>query len=123
MVNEFKAFALKGNVVELAIGVIIGMAFGNIVTALVDGILMPLLAALVQQPKMNWLYIMIGETPIMYGIFLQAVINFLVVAVVLFLVVKAINATRRRQDAEVPAATQPSEEVLLLRDIRNSLRK
>lgn len=123
MFKEFKEFAFKGNVLDLAIGVIIGAAFGKIVTALVDSILMPLIAAIFEQPKVDGLQFMVGETPIVYGLFVQAVIDFLLVAIVLFLVVKGINSTRRKQEAEAPTAPPPSEEVLLLREIRDSLQK
>ncbi len=123
MFKEFKEFAFKGNVLDLAIGVIIGAAFGKIVTALVDSILMPLIAAIFSQPKVDGLQFMVGATPIVYGLFVQAVIDFILVALVLFGVVKAINATRRKQEAEAPSAPPPSEEVLLLREIRDSLQK
>lgn len=123
MFKEFKEFAFKGNVLDLAIGVIIGAAFGKIVTALVDSILMPLIAAIFDKPNVAGLQFMVGETPIVYGVFVQAVIDFLLVAIVLFLVVKGINSTRRKQEAEAPAAPPPSEEVLLLREIRDSLQK
>ncbi|MFD3164521.1 large conductance mechanosensitive channel protein MscL [Herpetosiphon sp. NSE202] len=123
MFKEFKEFAFKGNVLDLAIGVIIGAAFGKIVTALVDNILMPLIAAFFAKPNVAELQFMVGKTPIVYGVFVQSVIDFLLVAIVLFGVVKAINITRRKQEAEAPAAPPPSEEVLLLREIRDSLQK
>ena len=131
MVSEFKEFAMRGNVVDLAVGVVIGAAFGKIVTALVDGIVMPAIGALTGGVSVSdWKHVVtpaqIGadgkeiaaEVAIKYGAFIQTVIDFLLIAFVIFLFLKAYN--RMRKPAEEAG---PSEEVLLLRDIRDSLKK
>ncbi|MDQ4005620.1 MAG: large conductance mechanosensitive channel protein MscL, partial [Actinomycetota bacterium] len=101
MLKEFKEFALRGNVLDLAVAVILGIAFGAVITALVDGVLMNLIAALVGQPDFSDLAFTINGTPILYGAFLTAVVNFLMVAFVLFLVIKAVNrvTAARRPEA------------------------
>ena len=91
MINEFKAFALRGNLLELAVAFILGVAFAAVVQALVDGILMQLIAALVGQPNFNSLAFDLGGTPIRYGAFLTALVSFLLIAFVLFWIVRAAN--------------------------------
>lgn len=133
MLAEFKAFIARGNVLDLAVAVVIGAAFGRIVTALVDGIVMPVVAAISGGISVDaWKWVLVparldaggkeiaAEVAIRYGTFLQAVIDFLLVAFVIFLVVKAYNRLRKPAEA-APAA--PSEEVLLLREIRDSLQR
>ena len=132
MGGEFKEFISKGNVLDLAVGVVIGAAFGKIVTALVDGIVMPIVGvALGGVSVSDWKYVMkpetvdaagakVAEVAVRYGIFIQTLIDFLVIAFVIFLVVKAYNRMRRPA-ADVSAA--PAEDVLLLREIRDSLRR
>ena len=132
MVGEFKEFISKGNVLDLAVGVVIGAAFGKIVTALVDGIVMPIVGvALGGVSVSDWKYVMkpetvdaagakVAEVAVRYGIFIQTLIDFLVIAFVIFLVVKAYNRMRKPA-AEVTAA--PAEDVLLLREIRDSLKR
>jgi len=133
MVSEFKEFIAKGNVLDLAVAVVIGAAFGKIVTALVDGIVMPFIGAFTKGVSVdNWKYVITpaqfdaagkeiaAEAAIRYGTFLQSVIDFLIVAFVIFLVVKAYNRVRKPVEA-APAA--PAEEVLLLREIRDSLKR
>src|SRR5689334_3577839 len=102
MFKEFKEFAFKGNVFDLAIAVIIGAAFGKIVTALVDNIFTPLIGLILGGVDFSKLAIKVGDAQILYGAFIQAVIDFIIVAFVLFLIVKGINRTRRKQEAEVP---------------------
>lgn len=130
MIQEFKDFAMRGNVVDLAVGVVIGAAFGAIVTSLVGDIVMPLIgmatagvdfskAALVLQEASAD-----GKTPAVlmsYGKFIQATLNFVIVAFVIFLVVKAMNATKKKEAAAAPAAP-PAQEVLLA-EIRDLLKK
>ncbi len=123
MWKEFKEFAFKGNVFDLAIAVIIGAAFGKIVTALVEAIIMPIIAAIFGAPNVSELAFKIGSTPIPYGVFVQAIIDFLIVAFVLFFVVRGINRIKRKQEAEAPAAPPPAEDVLLLREIRDALNR
>jgi len=132
MGGEFKEFISKGNVLDLAVGVVIGAAFGKIVTALVDGIVMPIVGvALGGVSVSDWKYVMkpetvdaagakVAEVAVRYGIFIQTLIDFLVIAFVIFLVVKAYNRMRKPA-AEVSAA--PAEDVLLLREIRDSLKR
>jgi large conductance mechanosensitive channel len=131
MVSEFKEFIAKGNVLDLAIGVVIGAAFGKIVSSLVDGIIMPLVGVLTGGVNVSdWKYVLSpaqldaagketsAEVAVRYGDFLQQIVNFLIIAFVIFLVVKAYNRMR------TPAAdAAPPEDVLLLREIRDSLKK
>lgn len=131
MISEFKQFIARGNVLDLAVAVVIGAAFGKIITALVDGIVMPLIATITGGISVDdWKYVVtparIGadgteaaaELAIRYGSFLQSVLDFVLVALVIFLVLKVYN--RMRTPAE---AAPPAEEVLLLREIRDALRK
>jgi large conductance mechanosensitive channel len=132
MVSEFKAFVARGNVVDLAVGVVIGAAFGKIVSALVDGIVMPLVGVLLGGVSVSdWKYVLkpetvdaagakVAEVAIAYGTFIQAAIDFLLIAFVIFLFLKAYNRMRKPDDA-APAA--PPEEVMLLREIRDSLKR
>jgi large conductance mechanosensitive channel len=91
MINEFKKFALRGNLIDLAVAVILGLAFNAVVTALVDGVFMQLIAAVVGQPDFSELMFEVAGTPIRYGDFVTAVVNFVLIAFVLFLIVRAIN--------------------------------
>ena len=132
MMSEFKEFAMKGNVIDLAVGVVIGAAFGKIVTALVDKVVMPPIGLLIGGVDFSKLGITLKqatvdaagkEVPavvIAYGELINAIIQFLIVAWAIFLVVKAINRLHRKAP-EAPAA--PPEEVVLLREIRDSLKK
>ena len=132
MVSEFKEFIAKGNVLDLAVGVVIGAAFGKIVSALVDGIIMPIVGvALGGVSVSDWKFVMkpesvdaagakVAEVAVQYGMFIQTLIDFLIIAFVIFLVVKAYNRMRAPA-AEVAAA--PPEDVLLLREIRASLKR
>ena len=119
MTKEFKDFAMKGNVVDLAVAVIIGGAFGAIVTALVDKILMPIIGSLIGQ-SFDSLTAIVNGVPIQYGAFIQAVINFIIIAFVLFMIIKVMNSTKKKEEA-APAATP--EDIALLREIRDSLKK
>ena len=132
MMSEFKEFAMKGNVIDLAVGVVIGAAFGKIVTALVDKVVMPPIGLLIGGVDFSKLGITLKqatvdaagkEVPavvIAYGELINAVIQFLIVAWAIFLVVKAINRLHRKAP-DAPAA--PPEEIVLLREIRDSLKK
>ena len=126
MLKEFKDFAMKGNVVDLAVGVIIGGAFGKIVTVLVDKILMPPIGLVIGGVDFSDLRIILkaadaagkGEVAIGYGELIQTLINFIIIAWALFLVIKAMNSLKR---APAPPSATP-EDVLLLREIRDSLK-
>jgi len=126
--SEFRDFALKGNVVDLAVGVIIGAAFGKIVSALVENILMPPIGFLLKGVDFRELAINIGtaQAPVLikYGVFLQTVIDFLIIAAVLFLVIKAIISLKKRFETETvatPPVPTPSE--IYLKEIRDALVK
>ena len=123
MISEFKAFAMKGNVVDLAIGVIIGAAFGKIVTSLIEDVITPLvLKPALEAANLSRIEELTVFGSVKYGMFLSAVINFIIVAFVLFLIIKGINASRKK-DAEVPAAPPaPSNEEKLLMEIRDALK-
>jgi len=130
LITEFKEFISRGNVVDLAVGVVIGAAFGKIVTALVDGIVMPTIGAFTKGVSVSdWKYVIkpaqldsagkevAAELAIRYGMFVQTIIDFLLIALVIFLILKAYNRMR----APAAAAAVP-EEVLLLREIRDELK-
>lgn len=131
MASEFKEFISRGNVVDLAVGVVIGAAFGRIVTALVDGVVMPLVGvALGGVSVSDWKVVLkpetvdaagrkVAEVAVQYGMFIQTILDFVIIAFVIFMVLKAYNRIRRPA-ADAPAA--PPEEVLLLREIRDTLR-
>jgi large conductance mechanosensitive channel len=121
-IREFREFAVKGNVVDLAVGVIIGTAFGKIVSSFVADIIMPLIGILIGGIHYEDLVLAVGEAQITYGKFLQNVIDFVVIAWVIFLMVKAINHFRRKQEAEPPAAPPPRD-VQLLEEIRDLLKR
>ena len=132
MISEFKEFVSRGNVVDLAVGVVIGAAFGKIVTALVDGIVMPLVGvALGGVSVSDWKYVItpasvdaagaeVAEVAVQYGMLIQTAIDFVLIALVIFLFLKAYNRMQKKAE-EAPAA--PAEEVLLLREIRDSLKR
>jgi large conductance mechanosensitive channel len=125
LLSEFKAFVLKGNVVDLAVAVIMGTAFGAVVTSLVKDVFTPLIGALAGQPDFSGLSLTIGSSAIMYGAFLNALIGFLLVALTVFLfLVRPMNAMLARTTrVPEPAAPVTPEEVALLREIRDLLRK
>jgi large conductance mechanosensitive channel len=141
VLKDFRDFALRGNVVDMAVGVIIGAAFGKIVASMVDDLLMPPIGQLLGRVDMTDLFIdlsgvgheslaaakVAGAATINYGLFLNAVVNFTIVAFALFLVVRAIQALRRRVEREqaaapAPAPPPPSPELQALHDIRDLLR-
>ena len=118
--KEFKAFISKGNIFDMAVGVIIGAAFGKIVTSLVNDIIMPLVGVIIGGLDFTDLTIQVKDATISYGVFIQNIIDFLIVALCIFVVVKAMSKFKKKEEA---APAQPSEEVLLLREIRDSLKK
>jgi len=127
MFKEFKEFALKGNVVDLAVGVIIGAAFGKIVTSLVTDIIMPPIGVLLGGIDFSSLAWTIQQATdnreavaINYGLFINNIIDFLIIAFVIFLVVKQVNRFKKKEEAK---PEKPTEEVLLLRQIRDSVKK
>jgi large conductance mechanosensitive channel len=129
MLKEFKEFAVKGNVVDLAVGVIIGGAFGKIVTAVVGDVLMPPLGLVIGGVTFTHLKLVLkdaveGKPPVTlnYGAFLQTIFDFLIVALVIFVVVKLINRLRRQPPPPPPVPPPPSPEVVLLTEIRDLLK-
>jgi len=137
MLKEFREFALKGNALDLAVGVIIGAAFGKIVTSLVDDILMPVIGLAVGKVDFSNLFVPLngqhyaslaaaknaGAATFNYGLFINSVINFLIIAFSIFIVVKQLNRFKREEaKAETTAAPEPSAEVTLLTQIRDLLR-
>lgn len=123
MLKEFKEFIARGNVVDLAVAVVIGAAFTAVIAAFANGILMNLVAAVFGKPNFDELTFVIGKGVIEYGKFLTALVNFVIVAVAMFLVVKAINTMKRlggRADAEAEAE---ATEIELLTEIRDALVK
>jgi len=121
MLKEFRDFAMKGNIVDLAVAVIIGWAFGKIVTALTTSIIMPIISLLLGKVAVSELSFTIGRSVFPIGLFLQAVIDFILIALVLFIIVKAMNSLKKKEEA-APAPPTP-EEILLLREIRDELKK
>lgn len=120
-IKEFKEFAMKGNIVDLAVAVIIGGAFGKIVTALTDAIIMPIISLILGKGGVADVKFSIGNTIFPIGVFLQAIIDFFLIALVLFSIIKAMNKTMKKKEAEAPA--EPSTTDKLLTEIRDSLRK
>lgn len=134
-IQEFKEFALKGSVMDMAVGVIIGGAFGKIVDSLVKDVIMPPITLLTDKGNfadLKWILrpgIMEGdeiirpEVALTIGSFIQALLDFFIIALVIFLLIKGINSFRRKKEAAPEPAPEPSEEVKLLREIRDNLRK
>ena len=128
-IQDFKAFALKGNVMDMAVGVIIGGAFGKIVTSLVNDVLMPVIGKLTGGADFTSLYVKLGDgedaAVLNYGSFIQNVVDFLIIALCIFFMVKAIASLNRKKEEEAaPApAPEPSAEEKLLTEIRDLLKK
>jgi large conductance mechanosensitive channel len=125
MLKEFRAFISRGNVIDLAVAVIIGTAFTAIVRSLVDDIIMPLIGIVLGGVDFTTLAVKVGEATITYGNFIQASINFGLIALVVFLLVRGINRMRKRQEEETPSAKEPepSNEEKILTEIRDLLRE
>lgn len=134
--SEFKEFALRGNVIDLAVGVVIGGAFGKIITSLVNDLIMPSVAYLIGSSDFKSLSTVLRPATLgadgketvpaillNYGAFIQTVVDFTIIAFVIFLAIKAINRVRRQQQSEAPAPAEPSDEVKLLTEIRDALKK
>ena len=128
MLKEFKTFIARGNVLDLAVGVVVGGAFGKIVTSLVDDIIMPLVGLLMGGLDFSSLSIKVGKAKIMYGSFIQNVVDFLIVAFCIFLMVKAFNkltakveAKKKKENKEEEA--KKAENILLLEEIRDLLKE
>ena len=122
-IKEFKEFISKGNIFDMAVGVIIGGAFGKIVTSLVNDIIMPLIGVIIGGLDFSGLTFKVKDATIGYGLFLQNVVDFLIVALCIFAVVKAMSKFKKKEEEKPAEPPKPSEEVLLLREIRDSLKK
>ncbi len=125
MIKEFKAFISRGNVIDLAVGVIIGGAFGKIVSSLVNDVLMPLIGIIFGGLKFTELKVTVGEASITYGLFIQSVVDFFIISLCIFLIIKLINKFRKKKEAETAKAPEPpapSKEELLLTEIRDILK-
>src|SRR5690349_5284163 len=114
LMKEFKAFAMRGNVMDLAVGVIIGAAFGKIVTSLVDNILMPFIGMLLQGIKFQDLSIKVGSAEIKYGLFIGSIIDFIIIAFVIFLLIKGMNSTMKKEAAAPAPPPAPTKDQQLL---------
>jgi large conductance mechanosensitive channel len=123
MLKEFRDFALQGNVLDLAVAVIIGAAFGAIITSLVNDIIMPIIGVLLGGLDFASLAVQVGGAAIAYGKFIQAIVNFLIIALALFLVVRTANKLRKQQEAAPAAPPAPSAEETLLTEIRDILKE
>ena len=128
--DEFKAFVMRGNVVDLAVGVIIGGAFGKIVTSLVNDIFMPIIGMILGNVNFTSLEIKLGEpvegaeqAAIRYGAFIQEIVNFLIIALCIFMVIKAINKLQKKKEEAPAPAPEPTKEEVLLTEIRDALNK
>jgi large conductance mechanosensitive channel len=140
MLKEFKEFAIKGNMMDMAVGIIIGAAFGTVVTSLVNDLLMPVISAIIGSPDFSNLYMVLrnpsgaayasvkaardgGAVVLALGLFINAIISFLIVSAALFFVVKMLNRLRRQEEAAPTAPPQPTAEVRLLGEIRDLLQR
>jgi len=122
VLKEFKNFAMKGNVIDLAVGIVIGAAFGKIVSSLVGDIIMPVVGSLVGGIDFSGLAVNIGEASVKYGKFIQSAVDFVIIAAAIFIVVQAINRMKREEEKPATPAAPPRQEVLLA-EIRDLLKK
>ena len=120
MLKEFRDFINRGNVIDLAVAVIIGGAFGAIVTSLVNDLIMPLVGIIIGGIDFSGLALTVGAARILYGNFIQAIVNFLIIAFVIFMIVRSINKIKKPAPPPAPAA--PPEDIALLREIRDLLK-
>ena len=130
LVDEFKAFVMRGNVVDMAVGVIIGGAFGKIVTSLVNDIFMPIIGMVLGNVNFTSLEIKLGEpvegaqqAAIRYGMFIQEIVNFLIIAFCIFMFIKLIAKIQKKKDEKPAPAPEPTKEEVLLTEIRDALNK
>lgn len=126
MFKEFKEFAVKGNVIDMAVGIIIGAAFGKIVTSIVNDIIMPPIGWLIGGINFSSFALTLKEATdttaaitLNYGLFINTIIDFLIIAFAIFILIKQINKFKKKEEAKV---SEPSEEILLLRQIRDQLK-
>ena len=122
IVTEFREFAVKGNVMDLAVGVIIGAAFGKIVGSLVEDVVMPVIGTLLGGLDFSGLAFKVGSATLKYGKFLQTCLDFLIIAWAIFLIVKLINRLKREDAARAPPPAAPPRQEVLLEEIRDLLK-
>ena len=140
VMQEFREFAVKGNVIDLAVGVIIGGAFGKIVDSVVNDLIMPIIGMVFGKLDFSNLFVALGSVPegtprtlaalreagvpvFAYGNFITVAVNFIILAFIIFMMIKQINRLKREAPVQAPAPEAPAEEVLLLREIRDQLRR
>ena len=130
MMSEFKSFAMRGNVIDMAVGIVIGGAFGKIVSSFVNDVLMPPIGMMMGGVDFKDLAIVlkdaVGETAavtVNYGVFIQTVLDFVIIAFAIFMVVKAMNNLKKKEEAAPAAPPKPSAEEVLLTEIRDALKK
>jgi large conductance mechanosensitive channel len=127
LLTEFKTFAMRGNVIDLAVGVVIGGAFGKIVSSLVANLIMPLIGILVGGVSFTDLKLTLkeGETPVTldYGIFIQNVFDFIIVAFAIFMFIKALNSLKKKEENKPTPPATPAADIVLLTEIRDLLKK
>jgi large conductance mechanosensitive channel len=127
MLKEFKDFAMRGNVVDMAVGIIIGAAFGKIVSSLVADVIMPPIGMVMGSVDFSDLALVLGEgegaASLNYGLFINTIINFMIVAFAIFMLIRGINSMKKKEEEKPAEAPKPSAEELLLTDIRDLLAK
>lgn len=123
VVSEFKEFISKGNIVDMAVGVIIGSAFGKIVTSLVNDIFMPLIGVIIGGLDFTSLTIKVGEAVISYGVFIQNIVDFLIMAGCIFLMIKILAKFKKKEEVKEEQVVKEDENTVLLREIRDLLKK
>lgn len=122
-IEEFKSFAMKGNVIDLAVAVVIGEAFGKIVASLVENIIMPTIGILLGGVDFtNW-SLKVGDAVITYGVFIQSIFDFTIIALVIFMVVRVLTKLQKKADSAPVKPVEPTVEIKLLMEIRDSLRR
>lgn len=122
MLKEFKEFAMRGSVIDLAVGVVIGGAFGKIVTSLVNDLLMPVISLLTSGVNFSEMSVFVGDVEFLYGNFIQSVVDFVIVAFSIFIVIRLINKTRKKEEAAAPEEPSKPTEQELLAEIRDLLK-
>lgn len=123
LLNEFKEFISRGNVIDMAVGVVIGSAFSKIVTSLVNDIIMPLIGVIIGGLDFTSLSIKIKDSEILYGSFIQNIVDFLIIAACIFTVIKIMNKFKKQKPAEEPKPVETPEDIKLLTEIRDLLKK
>ena len=121
--NEFKEFISKGNVIDMAVGVVIGSAFSKIVTSLVNDIIMPLIGIIIGGLDFTSLSVKIKDSEILYGSFIQNIVDFLIISACIFTVIKIMNKFKKQKPKEVPKQVETPEDIKLLTEIRDLLKK